>query len=488
MSRTEQNYAGEEFDISTAALLAPKDYVNPKPRSKYHLVVIGAGPAGLVTAMGAAGLGARVALIERARMGGDCLNVGCIPSKALLQYTASCITPQFHDAFRFARQARAQIAPHDSVARYTERGVDVFLGEAAFVDDRSVSVGDTLIRARRFALCTGARAFIPPIDGLAACDPLTNETVFDLTSRPASIAILGAGVIGCELSQVFARLGVAVHLYEMANRVLPTEDPEASAAVARSLVQCGVQLHLGTVVESTSTEQGKIVVSGAGESSMVEQVLVALGRVPNTDGLNLEAADVALDEDGYIVTDQKLRTSNRRIYAAGDCTSRAQFTHNADAQAKVVLQNALFLPSASISKHVVPRCTYTDPEVAVAGKSEADLIEEKCAYDCYRLKFSDLDRGRTQADSEGFAKIFVGKGGDEILGVTVVGTDAGEQIATICVLMSNGLGLQAIARTIFAYPTRSEWLKRVAADYTQTRLTPRIASLFRRWFQVTDSK
>ncbi len=479
-------YPGSNYDEIAAGLLQPADYRNPEPKARYHLVVIGAGPAGLITAIGAAGLGAKVALVEKHRMGGDCLNVGCVPSKALLAYTARHPQADFDDAFRWLRQVRADIAPHDSVARYTEAGVDVFLGAGELVDARCVGVSDLRLHTRRVAICTGASATLPPIPGLQDSDPLTNESIFDLTAAPSSLAILGGGPIGCELALVFARLGVEVHLFEMAPRILPLEIPAASAAVAQALQAAGVQLHTAAAVREIAASGGdaRQVVTDAVRIE-VSRVLVALGRQPNTAGLGLERAGVALTDRGFIRTDARLRTSRPGVFAAGDCATALQFTHHADAQARALVQNALFAPTARVSALVVPHCTYTDPEVASVGETPAVLAARGQAFDTYRCDFAELDRGRADPHGDGFAEVWTSPGSDRILGGTVVGHDAGEQIASLCLLMSQGLGLGAAGRTLFAYPTRAEYLKRLADAYNRSRLTPRVARVLRTWLDFT---
>ena len=481
------SYPGAEHDAAWRAALAPEDYANPTPQSEYHLVVIGAGPAGLISAIGAAGLGAKVALVERHFMGGDCLNVGCVPSKALLAHSkAQPGRENFAEAFRWLREVRAGIAPHDSVARYTEAGVDVFLGEASFVDAQRVQVSrggeQVVLNARRTVICTGARAAVPPIPGLRESSPLTNEEVFDLTEAPSSIAILGAGAIGCELSQVFARLGVEVHLFELAPRVLPLESEEASAAVAKGLANAGVHIHVGQGVESVSGE-GLLQIKAGDVNVSVEKVMVALGRRPNVEELNLEAAGVKLTERGLIEVDEKLRTANKAIFAAGDCASALQFTHHADAQARIVIQNALFAPTAKADGLIVPHCTYTQPEVASVGESEASLKAANVEYDTFRVGFDELDRGRAELGDAGYAEVFCKKGTDEILGASIVGPDAGEQIASVCLLMSNGLGLSKAVGTILSYPTRSEYIKRLGDAYNRTRLTPFAAKAIKGWLK-----
>ncbi len=478
-----QRYPGEEFDDMAWDLLSPTDYQNPQPQPRYHLVVVGAGPAGLISAIGAAGLGAKVALIERHRMGGDCLNVGCMPSKALLAFSKQR-GADFQHAFAWLREVRAGIAPHDSVERYIEAGVDVFLGDALFNAGGQICVGDTPLNARRIALCTGASAAIPPIPGLVESRPLTNETIFDLPAPPSSLAILGAGAIGCELALALSRLGVSVSLFEMAERVLPLETPLASQAVSMALESSGVDLYLG---QGVSAVKGSGTVVVGGQEIECERILVALGRKPNTDGLNLGAAGVSVDQQGFVLTNAKLQSNNKRIFAAGDCAARQQFTHHADAQARALIQNALFAPTASVDALVVPHCTYTDPEVASVGANPDSLEKSAIAFDRFEFDLSELDRSRADPDSQlrpvQHAEIYTQKGSDKILGATIIGHDAGELIAPICLMMSNGLGLSAAQKTIFSYPTRSDYLKRLGDAYNRNRMTPTVARLFRWWLR-----
>ena len=478
-----QRYPGEEFDDMARDLLSPTDYQNPQPQPRYHLVVVGAGPAGLISAIGAAGLGAKVALIERHRMGGDCLNVGCMPSKALLAFSKQR-GADFQHAFAWLREVRAGIAPHDSVERYIEAGVDVFLGDALFNAGGQICVGDTPLNARRIALCTGASAAIPPIPGLVESRPLTNETIFDLLAPPSSLAILGAGAIGCELALALSRLGVSVSLFEMAERVLPLETPLASQAVAMALESSGVDLYLG---QGVSAVKGSGTVVVGGQEIECERILVALGRKPNTDGLNLGAAGVSVDQQGFVLTNAKLQSNNKRIFAAGDCTAREQFTHHADAQARALIQNALFAPTASVDALVVPHCTYTDPEVASVGANPDSLEKSAIAFDRFEFDLSELDRSRADPDSQlrpvQHAEVYTQKGSDKILGATIIGHDSGELIAPICLMMSNGLGLSAAQKTIFSYPTRSDYLKRLGDAYNRNRMTPTVARLFRWWLR-----
>lgn len=476
-------YPGAYDDAIWRELTFPAGYANPEPRARYHIVVLGAGTAGLITAIGAAGLGARVALIEHKAMGGDCLNIGCVPSKALLEFTRrSGGAGSFDAGFEWLRKVRADISRVDSVERYTRSGVDVFLGSAEFVDDTTVEVGEQRLSARRIVLATGARAAVPPIPGLAACEPLTNETLFDLREPPASLAILGAGAVGCEMAQAFVRLGIEVQLFEMAERVLPLEEEEASAVVAQALARDGVALHLNAPVLRISGDQSGVTVHSADVRVSADKILVAAGRRANIEGLKLNVVGVDTVA-GLVKVDGRLRTSNPRIYAAGDVCSRTQFTHNADAQARIVIQNALFAPTASTDRLIIPHCTYTDPEVAHVGRSRMELRRELVEFDVYRVEFGDLDRSRTQGDTEGFVEILTAKGGDKILGATIVGHDAGEQIAGLCIAMSHHIGLGGLGKVVLPYPTRAEYLRRLADSYRRTRLTPRTKRIMARWFR-----
>ncbi len=476
-------YPGAGYDETWRDLTFPSDYKNPEPQPRYHVVVIGAGSAGLITAIGAAGLGANVALVERAAMGGDCLNVGCVPSKALLEYTRHAgDAASFDEAFEWMRKIRSEISEHDSVKRYSQNGVDVFLGSASLVDDTTVQVGEVSLKARRIVLTAGARAAIPPLPGLKECAPLTNETLFNLRSPPATLAILGAGTIGCEMAEAFVRLDVEVHLFDMADRVLPLEEQEASSIVATALQQHGVKLHLNTPVSSLSRQDSKIVVHCPDLTVNADHFFVAVGRRANIEGLNLDATGVVI-QGGLIKVDQRQRTSNRRIYAAGDICSRTQFTHNAEAQARIVVQNALFAPTASYDKLIIPHCTYTDPEVAHVGRSAADLTKNGVNFDSYRIKFSDLDRGRVEGDTEGFVKVLTPTSDDAILGATIVAHDAGEQIAALCLAMNHGIGLSGLGKAVLPYPTRAEYLRRLADAYKRTRLTPTTKSIMAQWFR-----
>ncbi len=479
------SYPGEHFDEITQQLLFPAGYKNPRAKQRYHLAVIGAGPAGLVAAISAASLGAKVALIESRSMGGDCLNVGCIPSKSLLEYTKSR-SGNFDEAFAWLREVRSNISPQDSVERYSAQGVDVFLGSARFNAGGGLEVLDQSIEARRIAICVGSSAVIPPIEGLSSCGALSNETIFDLKRQPKSISILGAGPIGCELATVFARLGTHVHLFDIAERALPKEISEAGRVVENSLSKLGVELHLGQEIREVSGGVGlkKVILESTGFET--DALLLALGRKANTFSLGLEEVGVDTDKEGSVLVDHRLRTTNKRIFAAGDCIQGSHFTHEADMHARVLVQNALFLPSASIRKSVVPHCTYTSPEVASIGPGPKELEQRRIDFDTYKIDYAELDRVRTSGKLEGFAQVLTEKGKDKILSATIVGEDAGEQIALISVLMNNGMGLAKAGKAIYSYPTRSEFLRKLADSFNKTRLTPTAGDILKRWLKWTE--
>lgn len=470
------------LDAAWRELVFPAGWRNPVASGRYNLVVIGAGPAGLITAIAAAGLGARVALIERHAMGGDCLNVGCVPSKALL--AAAARGADFATAMRRLREVRTAIAHHDSVARYTQAGVDVYLGAASFETPHRIRVGDAVLDTRKTVICTGARAALPPIPGLADVGPRTNETIFDLPAPPRRLAILGAGPIGCELAQAFARLGVEVHLLEGQPRVLPIEDADAGCLVAAALERDGVRLHLGVQIERAELVGGlrRLVLAG-GDTVEAEELLVAAGRRRNVDGLSLERAGVRFDARVGVQVDAQLRTSHPDIFAAGDVCSRYQFTHSADAQARIVIRNALFFGRARVDLLAMPWCTYTSPEVAHLGATRRELESANQPFDALRVQFADLDRGRTDASGsatalpDGYAEVLVARGSDRVLGATIVGKDAGEQLAPLAVMMTAGIGFGALGSLVLPYPTRSEYLRRLADAWNRQRLTPRTARL-----------
>ncbi len=488
----------DEFNRELQANVHPTDWRNPTPTGRYNLVVIGAGTAGLVTAAGAAGLGAKVALVERDLMGGDCLNVGCVPSKALIRSARAYadirdagkfgvnvpegFAVDFPAVMRRMRQLRAGISPHDSARRFQSLGIDVFIGEARFTGPDTVSVGDSLLRFSRACIATGARAAAPPIEGLEQAGYLTNETVFSLTELPRRLAVIGAGPIGCELAQSFARFGSQVTLLEADKQILPREDADAAEIVRQSLENDGIKIICGgkTARVETDSAGAKIIhaeCDGKPHRIEVDEILVGVGRAPNVE-LNLEAANVAYDRKTGVVVDDYLRTSNRRIYAAGDVCSRYKFTHAADAMARIVIQNALFFGRAKASSLVIPWCTYTDPEIAHVGMYPAEAERQGVEIDTFRIDMNSVDRAILEGDTAGLLKIHVRKKTDKIVGATMVSKHAGESISQLTLAITAGIGLGTIGKTIHPYPTQAEAIKKAADAYSRTRLTPGVKKLF----------
>lgn len=475
----------------------PSGYSNPTPKPRYDLVVVGAGTAGLVSAAGAAGLGARVALVERNLLGGDCLNHGCVPSKAMLapaQRLADIAQARnlgidaqgqadFAQVMERLRRLRADISRHDSVERFTGLGVDVFLGEGRFTGSDRIQVGSATLPFHKAFLATGARAILPDIPGLASARVYTNETIFTLTQRPGRLAVLGAGPIGCEMTQAFARLGTEVYLISRDPRVLPRDDTEAAGLVEARLRQEGVRLHSGTTLARVETQrQEASLFLENGTTFTVDAILVAAGRKANTEGLDLDAAGIKIGSRG-IEVDDTLRTSNRRVYSLGDAIGQAQFTHAADAMARLAIRNAFFPGKGRLSGLIIPWCTYCDPEVAQVGLSEESAQAAKTPVDVYRVNWDEVDRAVLAGTTEGFIKVLTAKGRDRILGATVVGGPAGDVIGAFSLAMKQGLGLGKLATAIYPYPTLLEVLRKLGDQYNRTRLTPFTRGVLKTWLR-----
>jgi pyruvate/2-oxoglutarate dehydrogenase complex dihydrolipoamide dehydrogenase (E3) component len=467
-------------------------------------VVIGAGTAGLICAAGAAGLGARVALIERHLLGGDCLNYGCVPSKGVIRAARAihearngsgfgisggeALTIDFGRAMERMRRIRAAISPHDSARRFRdELGVDVFFGMGVFTGPDTVEVAGKRLRFKRAAICTGARAAAPPIPGIEEAGYLTNETVFSLTELPPRLAVIGSGPIGCELAQTFARLGSRVTLLERGSHILPREDPDAAETVQNSLLRDGVLISLGTKTLGAARRGTEKVVSveqnGELREFAVDEILAGVGRAPNVEGLSLETAGVAYDAQLGVTVDERLRTSNPRIYAAGDICFPWKFTHTADALARILIANALFMGRQKSTALTIPWCTYTDPEVAHVGMYEQDAREKGIEVTTLTVPLADVDRALLDGEAEGFARVHLKKGSDTILGATIVARHAGEMINELSLAITNGLGLSAIGRTIHPYPTQAEAVKKLADAYNRTRLTPFVKKVLGGWLK-----
>ncbi len=495
----------DEHNTTLVTNVHPPDWVNPEPAPRYNLVVIGAGTAGLVTAAGAAGLGARVALVERSLLGGDCLNVGCVPSKAVIR--SSRAYADVRDAHLFGvrvphgtevdfpavmermRRIRARISHHDSAWRFQELGVDVFLGEARFTSRDTVEVGRQTLRFKKAVIATGARAVEPPIEGLAEAGYLTNETVFSLTERPEHLAVIGGGPIGCELAQAFRRLGSQVTLIEMAPQLLIREDADAAEILTCALRRDGVDIRLGTKVTRVTLLGGKKLIhlenNGSTDLLAVDEILVGVGRAPNVEGLSLDIVGVEYDRRNGIIVNDRLQTTNPRIYAAGDVCMRYKFTHAADAAARIVIQNALFLGRKKLSAITIPWCTYTDPEVAHVGLSEREAQERGIPINTFMIALGNVDRALADGEEEGFVKILVKKRTDKILGATIVARHAGEMINEITLAMVERIGLGRLASVIHPYPTQAEAIKKAADAYQRTRLTPGVKKMLGHWLAWT---
>ena len=479
----------------------PPDWKNPTPAPRYNLVVIGGGTAGLVSAVGAAGLGAKVALIEKHFMGGDCLNVGCVPSKAIIRAARAVaavraaadfgvnvppgMTTDFGKVMERMRRLRADISPHDSARRFTELGVDVFLGAGKFTGPDTIEVGGQTLRFTKAVIATGARAAALPIPGLKDVPYLTNETLFALTELPKRLGIIGAGPVGCEMAQSFARFGSEVFLVEAEHGILPREDRDASEVVRTAmerdgvkLLCCGKDLKLAKDQNDVRLQVGS---HGKSYDVLVDQLLVAVGRAPNVEELGLETVGVEFDKKGVKVND-RLQTANPRIYACGDICSPYQFTHAADFMARIVIQNALFKGRAKASSLIIPWATYTAPEIAHVGLYEKDATAQGIEVDTFTQEMSKVDRAILDGETEGFVRVHVRKGTDEIVGATVVAAHAGDLIGELTLAMKGKLGLKMIGAAIHPYPTQAEAIRRVGDLYNRTRLTSFVKGLMQRWF------
>ena len=485
----------DKHNNELVSLVHPENWVNPVPDGRYNLVAVGGGTAGLVSAAGAAVLGGRAALIERAFLGGDCLVTGCVPSKALIRSAraASDVARagewgvrvsgshvDFAAVMERVRALRAAIGHHDSARRFKDLGVDVYFGDARFTGRDRVEVGGQMLRFARGVVATGARPLIPPIPGLSESGYLTHESVFNLTERPNRLLVIGGGPVGVELAQSFARLGSKVVIVEMLTQFLAHEDPDAVRVLRRSLERDGVEIRLATQVARVDRKRVTLQSDSGEERLEADAILVGAGRVPNVEGLGLKDAGVEVTPHGVVVND-RLQTTNKRIYAAGDVALRFKFTHTADASARIILQNALFPGRARVSALTVPWCTYTSPEIAHVGMYEKDAVERGIAMDTFRIDFKELDRAIVDGETEGFVKLHVKHGTDRILGGTIVAEHAGEMIGEITLAIVGKVGLNTLSNVIHPYPTQAEAIRKAADEWKKTKLTPVVSGLLRRW-------
>jgi len=487
--------------------LHPADWQNPVPAGRYNLVVIGGGTAGLVTAAGAAMLGAKAALIEQHLLGGDCTNVGCVPSKALIRSARAVqdvrsaprfgvqvpdgVQVDFAQVMERMRRVRAEISANDSAQHLRDRyGVDIFFGKAQFSGKDTIAVEDQQLRFQTAVIATGSSPVHLPIEGLEEAGYLTNETVFNLTDCPPRLAILGGGYIGCELAQTFQRLGAQVTLLQHGDRILKKSDPDVSALMQRIFVEEGIDLKLKVKVQRVERRGAEKVIhyqQGEAEHTVVvDEVLVGVGRQPNTEGLNLEQVGVKADAKQGICINDYLQTTNPRIYAVGDCCMSWKFTHAADAAARIVIQNALFsvfgIGRRRLSALTMPSCTYTDPEIAHVGLPASEVAQRQDVR-TFTLPLAEVDRAVTDGETEGFAKIHLDAKRDRILGATVVARHGGEMINEITLAMEQRLGLGAIASVIHPYPTQAEAIRKAADQYSLSRFTPLVKKLTATWLR-----
>lgn len=483
----------------------PPDWVNPEPAERYNLVVIGAGTAGLVTAAGAAGLGARVALIERELMGGDCLNVGCVPSKGVI--SAARVAAEVRDAADFGvvvpddwhvvfstvmermRRLRANISQVDSAARFKGLGVDVFIGNGRFADGDTVEVDGKRLRYKRAVIATGARAAELPIEGLSDVDYLTNESLFSLTELPRRLLVVGGGPIGTEMAQAFARLGSQVTQIEQSPHILPREEPDAALLVQAAMERDGVKFVLDATVNRVEQRGDEKVVcleqDGKQRELIGDALLLGMGRSPNVEGMGLEDVGVSFDVRNGVHVNDRLLTTNRKIFAAGDVCSKYKFTHAADFMARIVIQNALFFRRVKVSGLTIPWTTYTSPELAHVGITPAEAVEQGIELDGYTQPLADVDRAILEGETEGFVRVHTKKGSDRILGATIVAENAGDMISQITLAMTHGLGLKQIASTIHPYPTQADAIRKLGDQFNRTRLKPWVKTMFQTWLAWT---
>ncbi len=470
---------------------------------EYDLVIIGGGSGGLVVASAAAQLKAKVALVERDRLGGDCLWVGCVPSKSLIhasriayevknaeRFGIYCQDPQidFAKANQHVQRVISTIEPNDSPARFESLGVEVIFGSGQFLDRQTFEVNGRKLCARAFVIATGSKPAPPPIPGLQQAGYLTNEQVFSVQQRPQSLAVIGAGPIGCELGQAFSRLGSQVTLIASKDRILPKEDPEAAAVVQAQFESEGIRVLTNTRVDRVEVLEGQKVLWAENQKIVADEILVAAGRVANVESLNLKAAGVEAGKQG-IQVNSKLQTTNSRIYACGDVIGGYQFTHVASYEASVVLKNALFFPITKANYRVIPWATFTDPELARVGLTEeAARNQYGDRIEVLKQEFASVDRAQAEAATGGFAKIIT-KGNGEILGAHLVGPSAGELIHEVVLAMSNRLKVSALTGMIHIYPTLAEVNSKAALQLTKQKYAKnsRLQSILEKFFQLRRS-
>jgi pyruvate/2-oxoglutarate dehydrogenase complex dihydrolipoamide dehydrogenase (E3) component/uncharacterized membrane protein YdjX (TVP38/TMEM64 family) len=500
ISYEEMVIADDAHDQQLIENCHPPHWVNPVPAGKYNLVVIGAGTAGLVSAAGAAGLGAKVALIERNLMGGDCLNVGCVPSKGVIRAARAAYEARhgkefgvefdckpeigFSAAMERMRKLRAGISGHDSAERFRKLGVDVFIGNGRFVSPNAVEVDGKRLDFDRAVIATGARAAELPVPGLAEAGYFTNETIFTLIELPRRMVVVGAGPIGCELAQSFQRFGSQVTMITDGAEILPKEDRDAAAILREQIKKDGVQVIAGANIQGVEKKNGatrvKLTIGETSTELLCDAILVSVGRTPNMEGIGLNDAKVQYNSLGVIVND-RLQTTNPKVFAAGDICSRYKFTHAADAMARIVIANALFFARRKVTDLVIPWCTYTDPEIAHVGYYEKEARAAGFDVGTITESLNHVDRAVLDGEEEGFARVHYDKKSGRILGGTLVARHAGEMLSELTLAMVAKQNVGILSSTIHSYPTQAEVLRKIGDAYMRTKLTPTVKRVFEKW-------
>lgn len=492
--RAKNNYEREYLEN-----LCPTGWRNPAPQSRYDLLILGAGPAGIGAAREAVALGARVALIERHRLGGGSLNYGCIPSKALLR-TARLYAEMRHAenfggvsparipfdwpaAMMRLQRIRARISRTASASGLSREGIALFFGNARFISPDAVAMDGVTLRFKNALIATGSGPLLPGIPGLAEVGFLTSETVFDLPELPESLLVIGGGPLGCELAQAFARLGTRTVIAHSEPLFLPQEERDAAQMVSDALARDGVEIHLNSKAVKARAE-GKmkavdLLRDGQSMTTTVDEILTGIGRMPAIQGLQLELAGIDYDAERGIHVDDFLRTRNPRIYAAGDVCLEHRFTNTAAASARIVVRNALRRGRERLSTLTIPWCTYTDPEIAHVGLYVQEASERRIPVKTFTIPMHDIDRAIADSEDTGFVKIHLREGSDHILGATVVARNAGEMINTVSLAMATRIGLVALSKVMHAYPTQGSAIQRAAEAYVRSRRPSRLAA----WWQ-----
>ena len=462
--------------------LHPPNYCNPTPAARYDLVILGGGTTGLVAAHAAAALGVKVALIERQLLGGNCLNIGCVPSKALIrtsrlyaemrhaeQFGAQSpadIRVDFAAVMQRMREIRARLSRTSSVHELVAAGVHVFFGDAQFIGPDALQLDGATVRFRKALIATGAQPDLPSIEGLEEAGYFTNANVFDLTELPRRLLVIGGGPLGCEMAQAFCRFGARTTIVQNWPLFLPREERDAAQLLSDAFARDGIDVRLNTEVVSVRVEDGQKLVHLVSDdyhsTIAVDAILTGTGRVPSVNGLGLEAAGVNFDSDHGVHVNDFLRTSNRRIYAAGDVCLEYKFNDMAEATALIAVHNALRFGRKRLSKLTIPWCTYTDPEVAHVGLYVRQARERNIPVKTYTVMMHDVDRAVADSEEAGFVKIHVREGSDRILGATIVARHAGEMIGEITLAMVAGVGLRTLSRVMHPYPTQAQAITKAA--------------------------